>query len=167
MTQPKQKTPAPPPTPQAGKKPGPAPIEVPQTPPTIAAIYGELVWLMGMSPLHRRMFVADLEWFLVPPIQKNQFRIFRAKERPIGVALWAYLDAERDAAYATAPGRLKPEEWDCGDTLWLVDLIAPFGHAETMLADLKASVFRGKNFKYHRTMPDGSREVVSEDGTDT
>ncbi len=109
--------------------------------PTVASARGEIVWLFAQTPMHRHLFIADLEWMVMPPILLGQFRLFHANERPAGLALWAYLSDEAEARLNVGVGKLKPEEWKSGPHLWLVDVIAPFGGAEEMLADLRASVF--------------------------
>jgi cytolysin-activating lysine-acyltransferase len=65
--------------------------------------------------------------------------------------------------------RLTLEEWKSGDSIWLVDLIAPFAnaenrHREIMMADLISGPLAGKAFKFHRTDPaTGERTVQSID----
>lgn len=53
--------------------------------------------------------------------------------------------------------------------LWLVDLICPFGTPENqlvekILADLMASVFKGKSFKYQVVDPKTGKRIVQELG---
>lgn len=127
--------------------------------PTVASALGGIVWLFAQTPMHRHLFIADLEWMVMPPILLGQFRLFRANERPAGLALWAYLSDEAEARLNAGAGKLKPEEWKSGPHLWLVDVIAPFGGAEEMLADLRANVFPTTPFKLHRTGADGVRRV--------
>ena len=61
--------------------------------------------------------------------------------------------------------RLRPDEWNSGDRLWLMELCAPFATeenklTEAMVADLMQNVFTGKSFKMHVTDPlTGKREV--------
>jgi len=57
-------------------------------------------------------------------------------------------------------GFAAPEDWNSGDILWLVDLVAPFGRQDDMLNELRASALKGETLKFHRTTPDGKREVV-------
>jgi len=57
-------------------------------------------------------------------------------------------------------GFAAPGDWNSGDTLWLVDLVAPFGRQDDMLNELRGSALKGETLKFHRTTPDGKREVV-------
>ena len=100
------------------------------------------------------------------PVLLKQYRIFRSGDKPIGVAFWAYVtEAVEQRLTGTDQSRkLDPKEWRSGDRLWLTSLIAPFGHQEVMLEDLKNSVFQGKSFKFHKRDADGKEEVVDGGG---
>ena len=122
--------------------------EAPRTahpPMTVASVMGEIVWLMTQSPVHKHLFLADLEWLVMPPVLLSQYRIFRVQDRPVGVAFWAFLTEEAEARLKGGNPRLRPDEWKAGDRAWLIDLVAPFGKPEVMLKDLKEVVFRNLN----------------------
>lgn len=124
---------------------------------------GQIVWLMTQSPAHKNFFISDLEWMVMPPMLLRQFRIFPGKSQPMGVALWASLSPEVEKRLEAGGTRLAPNEWKSGDSVWLVDLIAPFGHQETMLEDIKKkTIFAGKSFKMHLNSPEGRKVVTIE-----
>ena len=61
--------------------------------------------------------------------------------------------------------RLTPEEWQSGDAIWLVDLIAPFAdaankHREIMMADLISGPLAGQAFKFHLVDPVTGKRIV-------
>lgn len=153
--------PATPETPQAGKGSGAGTKPVP----TVSDIFGQVTWLMTQSKGHRTFFISDLEWMAMPPLLLRQFRIFPGKDQPLGVALWARLSDEVAERMASGANRLAPGEWNSGDNLWLVELIAPFGHQDKMLEDLKNTVFAGKTVRMHATNKEGQRQVVTLEGT--
>lgn len=128
-------------------------------PKTVAQMLGEITWLLTQSPVHRHMFVGDLEWFCMPPLMLEQYRIFNGPQAPAAVVLWAFVSAETEARLEAGAFRLRPDEWRNGDRLWLMEMVAPFGAQEEILADLSTNVFPGRTFKYHRTVGD-AREVV-------
>lgn len=134
--------------------------------PTVSDIFGQIVWLMTQSQGHRSFFISDLEWMVMPPVLQKQFRLFPGKNQPIGCALWATLSEEAEKRLEEGATRLAPQDWKSGDRLWLVELLAPFGHKEEMLEDLKRTVFAGKRFKMHAFTPEGQRTVVTIDGAD-
>lgn len=131
---------------------------------TLAGVLGEITWVLSQQRTHRYMFIADLEWLVMPPVLAGQYRIFRSKEGPIGVALWAYLSEKAEKRIAEGLGRIAPAEWRSGDSLWIIDLIAPFGGEDKMIDEMKKSVFKGQSFKYHKVTPDGQRKIVEEKG---
>jgi cytolysin-activating lysine-acyltransferase len=127
---------------------------------SVAQVLGEITWLMSQSATHKTFFIADLEWMVMTPILLQQFRMFYDKGKPVGVVLWAYADAETAARLAEGGTRLRPTDWKSGEhangqansrdsgqassqasgQAWVVDIIAPFGGGDAMVADLKAAV---------------------------
>lgn len=127
---------------------------------TVGAALGEITWLLTQSRAHRYMlFVADLEWLVMPALQHGQYRVFYAQGKPAGLAVWGWV-SDHAADRLGQGGRLAVTEWRSGPNLWLVDLIAPFGGQESMLADLRDSALSGYAFRYLRTHADGRREIV-------
>ena len=164
---------------------GPA-SAAPPHPKTVAEVLGEIVWLMSQSPAHKHSFIADLEWMVMPPVLLSQFRLFQGPRRHTRVRCRQMLparrrrnsarsasssgrmaDAETEARLAAGGARLRPQDWrsDMSATgrLWVVEVIAPFGGAEAMVADLKKAafslaLFAGRPLKY-RGLVDGQPVV--------
>jgi len=143
---------------------------------TVSQALGEITWLLSQSPLHRAIQVADLGWLVMPAIVRRQFHLFRDGERPVGVALWALVN--ENAARKIRHGVFKPEnqlqdaDWSSGDTLWLVDLVAPFAspqnrHREIMFGDLVTGVFAGRHFYTQQFDPASGQQRVVEVTADT
>lgn len=130
-------------------------------PKTVSHVLGEITWLLSQSPLHKNLFIADLEWMVMPAILLEQFRIFHAPDqRPAGLILWASISDETEERLRGGQIRLAPQEWKGGSNLWLIEMVAPFGGQDEMLADAATSIFQGNSFKYQRTGPNGV-EVVT------
>lgn len=134
---------------------------------TVAQVLGEIVWLFTQSPLHKTLFISDLEWAVMPAILLEQFRIFYGPSAPAAVALWASVSEETEARLEAGAHKLRPDEWKGGDRLWLIELVAPFGAQEEVLRDLSDSVFEGRPFKFHHTTPEGRRGVATYPAEDT
>jgi cytolysin-activating lysine-acyltransferase len=122
---------------------------------------GEITWLLTQSPTHKQLFVGDLEWFCMPPLMLEQFRLFYGPSTPAAVALWAFVSDETDQRLAAGGYRLRPDEWKAGDNLWLIELVAPFGAQDEILVDLSRNVFPDRAFKFHRLGANGQREVAT------
>jgi cytolysin-activating lysine-acyltransferase len=147
---------------------------------TIGRMLGDIVWLLTQSPAHKHFALADLEWMVMPPLMLGQYRIFRDGEKPLGVALWGYLNEDTEQKLQSGATRLHPQEWAQGmridpehgmvsgegGNLWLIDLVCPFHTAENKLADicladLMKSVFAGKPFKMFQVDKEtGMRKIV-------
>jgi cytolysin-activating lysine-acyltransferase len=130
---------------------------------TVAQVLGEVTWLLTQSPIHKQLFVGDLEWFVMPPVLLEQFRIFNGPQHPVGVALYARVGADTDARLEAGAHKLRADEWKCGDQGWLIELVAPFGGQDELLADFAAAIFPNETFKMHRIGEGGAREVVTYD----
>jgi len=71
-------------------------------------VLGEITWLMSQSPLHKQLFISDLEWLVMTPMLLQQFRLFYDKDKPIGVVFWASVSEEVEARLAAGNGRMRP-----------------------------------------------------------
>lgn len=96
------------------------------------------------------------------PVILQQFRMFyqnaapaEGGQRPIGVlpeaspqeVLWPRVSEEVEATLVAGTTRMRPQDWKSGDRLWVVEVIAPFGGHDAMVADLKAKVFPSYSLK--------------------
>jgi cytolysin-activating lysine-acyltransferase len=126
---------------------------------TVSQVLGEITWLLTQSPLHKQLFIGDLEWFAMPAILLEQFRIWNGPNSPAAVAFWALVSDETQERLEGGAHKLRPDEWNGGQNLWLIELVAPFGATEEILADLSANVFAGAPFRFHTVSPDGQRQV--------
>jgi cytolysin-activating lysine-acyltransferase len=132
-----------------------------QGPNTLAAVLGEVVSLLMMPASHKHLFLADLEWLVVPPLALRQFRLWRQDDRPVGFATWALLSEEVEARLLSGVRRLKPADWNSGDRAWLIDVVAPNPEAaQKMVAELKAVVFSDRPLKALQARPEGGSAAV-------
>ncbi len=111
------------------------------------------ITLLLASPPHRHLFIADLEWRLLPAIASGQFRLITKDNRPLAFVTWAFLsdeikerlqDAMKQPGGASGAGRLKPEEWRSGKNHVIVDFVSPFITDEDEKKRMLASVFAAK-----------------------
>jgi cytolysin-activating lysine-acyltransferase len=130
---------------------------------TVSHVLGEITWLLSQSPLHKNLFISDLEWMVMPAILLEQFRIFPGPNgQPAGLILWASVSDDTEQRLREGLVKLSPQEWRGGDNLWLIEMVSPFGGQEEMLADAAASIFAGKPFKYQRPGLNGPEVVTHE-----
>lgn len=102
-----------------------------------AEVLGQAAWLLSQSPKHKYLYLSDIEWAILPALNLRQFKLYRKEGTtvPVALAIWAQLSPEAEARYLETR-RLQPQEWNSGDRLHIVDVIAPFGGAETVMQDL-------------------------------
>lgn len=106
-----------------------------------AAMLWGVTWLASQSPAHKHLFIADLEWLILPPVQLKQFRLWENEGRPVAFISWAYIGEEVEGRLKEGTNKLRPNDWKSGDSVVIMDIIAPFGGAKNMLAQLKEQVF--------------------------
>lgn len=89
---------------------------------------------MGKSPLHARYSVEECIRLVLAPLELGQAVILPA---PLAYASWAFMS---DEASARMRAGISPhaEEWRSGPNVWLMDVIAPMGGGETVMADLQS-----------------------------
>jgi cytolysin-activating lysine-acyltransferase len=104
-------------------------------------LIGEITSLLICSELHRKYLVNDIGAVFLPPINLDQFRIYKLKEEPIALVTWAYLTEKTEKKYLKGDYSLTPEDWNAGDRGWIIDFLAPFGHAKHVTRDLKNNIF--------------------------
>jgi len=127
---------------------------------TVSQVLGEITWLLTQSPIHKQLFIGDLEWFVMPPVLLEQFRIFNGPQHPVAFALWARVSEDTEERLKAGGYKLRPDEWKGGDKAWIIEVVAPFGGTEEIMADMAKFIFPGESFKYHHVNDAGQREVV-------
>lgn len=125
---------------------------------TLSQILGEVTWLMTQSAAHKQLFIGDLEWFCMPALLLEQFRIYNGPDAPAAAAFWAYVSDETHSRLKAGGQKLRSGEWSGGPHAWLIELVAPFGGQDEILADLASSVFAGRAFSFHQVK--GGQRVV-------
>jgi cytolysin-activating lysine-acyltransferase len=109
-------------------------------------LLGEVCWLMSRAPHRRHMFMADLEWLVMPALVLGQARLYRNdKNDPISYVSWATVSDEVNERFKSGVARIAPPEWRSGPHLWIFDIVTPFGGAKESLDTLKKTVFDGKS----------------------
>jgi len=88
-------------------------------------VYGDMAFLAFRSSRHAHMPVGVLRTYLEPAVELGQYRLFRFDEVPRGMFTWGYLNAEAEEKLITGEP-LAPEDWQSGDRMWIIDLIAPY-----------------------------------------
>jgi cytolysin-activating lysine-acyltransferase len=107
----------------------------------LSSSFSKVVMALMATPRYRQLPLADLDWMVLQPLMRDRIAVASAKpadgneaplgEQTVGMAIWAKVSeevSERIAEQARAgvfPARLKSEDWDSGEIVWLLDVIAP------------------------------------------
>ncbi|CAN7201209.1 toxin-activating lysine-acyltransferase [Bradyrhizobium sp. LjRoot220] len=126
----------------------------------IQASVGEVVLAMLNLPRYRNQTLADVMHLVVEPMTRDRIAIAKSggegkMEETAGIAIWASVSEEVDAKIREQiqarvfPVRLKAEDWNSGETYWLLDVIAPSQKVATaVLANFK-QVVKDKPVRIH------------------
>ena len=103
--------------------------------------FGPIIMLYLQSAHRRFQFICDLEWLLIAPLMNEQCKLYMRKEYPFAYVSWAFLDEEAERKLILNGGKLRPQDWKSGEHFWLMDIVAPFGDAAKVLADIQQNEF--------------------------
>jgi len=118
-------------------------------------ILGPAMWLYARDPVKKFMFVGDLDWAVLPPVVLDQCRLYTNNNLPYAFVTWALVNETVAARLRSAQPRIAPHEWKCGDEVWIIDAVAPFGQLEETIKELRQTIFPGR--KVSALLPDPAR----------
>ncbi|MEM6913687.1 MAG: toxin-activating lysine-acyltransferase [Pseudomonadota bacterium] len=87
---------------------------------------GDLAFVFVRAPSYQGVTVSALRAALEPAIDTGHFAVLRQDHIPRAFISWAYLDEEAEARFLNG-ARLTTQDWISGDSLWLMDVVAPYG----------------------------------------
>jgi cytolysin-activating lysine-acyltransferase len=110
-----------------------------------AEALGQISWLWQRSPMHRAWSVGLMGHLVRPALQHRQFALAQHRDgTPVFYASWALIDDEREQRLMRNANALSAADWNCGDHVWIIDWIAPFGGTRQFHRKFRAEVFPGK-----------------------
>jgi cytolysin-activating lysine-acyltransferase len=129
----------------------------------------DMVGVMMRSAPQRHLFLADLEWFLLPALSLGQYKIYGDGKQVQSFADWATLSEAVEKRLIADGTKLRPSDWRSGERLWLIELVGPninskqvFGQ---LIGDLVKGPFAGKKFKMMGTDPKTGKRRMLEFGS--
>lgn len=126
-------------------------------------ILGPALWLYARDANRKFTFLADVDWLLLPPVVLDQCRLYTKNGIPFAFFTWATVNDAIDQRLRSGVAKIAPHEWKSGPHLWLIDVVAPFGQADDMLAELLTKVLQGQTVR--ALLPDprqGGKLIVRE-----
>jgi len=125
-------------------------------------LLGPIGWLFAHHPAKRYLFLGDIDWAVMPPLVLDQCKLYMQGEAPFAYLSWAFVNDEVQARLAGGQLRLAPHEWKCGENLWLIDVVAPFGKVDDLIRELREKVFPTRPIKCLAPDPEGKGLRVTE-----
>lgn len=116
-------------------------------------ILGPALWLYARDPQRRYMFLGDTDALVLPAVILDQCRLYTKNGIPLAFFTWALVSDAVDARLASGMAKIAPHEWKSGPHLWLIDQVAPFGHLDEMLTELRKTTLAGQAIR--ALTPDG------------
>lgn len=100
------------------------------------ADFGAMTYLASLVPFHRNNSLARAQFYFEPALRLGQYRMFRSNGFPRAFITWAGLSPRAEMAFAVEHSPLAPEDWTSGNSVWLIDFVAPFGQFDQIIAML-------------------------------
>jgi cytolysin-activating lysine-acyltransferase len=73
----------------------------------------------------------QLTEMITPSVNLDQYQIHRIGSEDVGFTNWAYLSDNVEQRFKLI-GKLKPNEWNCGDNIWVMQVVAKSNAKEIM-----------------------------------
>lgn len=113
---------------------------------------GPALWLYSNSPDKKYMFVGDMQWLLLPPVVLDQCRLYTKNGIPWAFITWAKVSDAIHQRLSSGVAKIAPHEWNSGEHIWIIDMVAPFGGIEACIDDLRTSLLA--NHRIYGFAPD-------------
>jgi len=100
-----------------------------------------IVHLYRQFPKYDKFTYEQLVTMITPSINLDQYQIHRIGNEDVGFTNWAYLSDNVEQRFKLI-GKLKSNEWNCGDNIWVMQVIAK-SHVKEIMKWVK-DYFRDK-----------------------
>lgn len=110
-------------------------------------LLGKIVWLWGISKLHKTWPLEVGINYIIPAIENNQYILLEDNDGNVrGYISWAFLGKNEEKKYILDPSSLQLEDWNSGERLWFIDIIAPFSMRDVLTLRRKMSDIHGDSY---------------------
>jgi len=100
-----------------------------------------IIHLYRQFPKYDKFTYKQLTEMITPSLNLDQYQIHRIGNEDVGYTNWAYLSDNVEQRFKLI-GRLKPNEWNSGDNIWVMQVIAK-SHVKEIMKWVK-DYFRDK-----------------------
>ena len=123
-------------------------------------ILGDVLYLLLLSDFHHHWKMHQVKRVIVPPMYHGQYRIWYNNNDPFGFCLWAWVSDEILEKLLKEEYRMKADDWQSGNNLYLAEFVAPFGQTRQIVRNMRQYIKEnfGEDIKGHWFRP--SRKKV-------
>lgn len=100
-----------------------------------------IIHLYRQFPKYDKFTYKQLTEMIIPSLNLDQYQIHRVGNEDVGFTNWAYLSDNVEQRFRLI-GKLKPNEWNCGDNIWVMQVVAK-SHVKEIMKWVK-DYFRDK-----------------------
>ena len=100
-----------------------------------------IVHLYRQFPKYDKFTYKQLTEMITPSVNLDQYQIHRIGNEDVGFTNWAYLSDNVEQRFKLI-GKIKPNEWNCGDNIWVMQVVAK-SHVKEIMKWVK-DYFRDK-----------------------
>ena len=90
-----------------------------------------IVHLYRQFPKYDKFTYQQLTEMITPSLNLDQYQIHRIGNEDVGFTNWAFLSDNVEQRFKLI-GKLKPKEWNCGDNIWVMQVVAKSNVKEIM-----------------------------------
>ena len=90
-----------------------------------------IIHLYRQFPKYDKFTYKQLTEMIIPSVNLDQYQIHRIGSEDVGFTNWAYLSDNVEQRFKLI-GKLKPNEWNCGDNIWVMQVVAKSNAKEIM-----------------------------------
>ncbi|MEZ5644098.1 MAG: toxin-activating lysine-acyltransferase [Burkholderiaceae bacterium] len=122
---------------------------------------GPVSWLLMQQSQTRHSLISELEWRVLPALMQDQAKLYMRGDAPLAYVSWARLSPDVAQRYRQTPHRLTFQDWQSGDQIWLIDLVAPFGGVANVMDELRTQVLKGQTIHQLAPSPTDASRVLT------
>ena len=90
-----------------------------------------IIHLYRQFPKYDKFTYKQLTEMITPSVNLDQYQIHRIGNEDVGFTNWAFLSDNVEQRFKLI-GKLKPNEWNCGDNIWVMQVVAKSNAKEIM-----------------------------------
>ena len=97
-------------------------------------LFGEIILFIAKFDCFKKWTISDINRLFIPPIKNKQFKIWRnTNNKIIGFTTWAFFSKEVSEGYISGKRKIRPEDWDSGSILWIIDFASTSKDVKEMI----------------------------------